>query len=232
MSDGIPNAANPTADDLLPGGLPNAIISVEQRADALIIRSRLNRRVGWITMAISMLLSVLVLMVEPSWPFMKKVTLAVFAAYFVSGLYEVVNVVTHTITREQWRITQSPLPYPSQTLDLSNASQLFVRRLPEAPPSKRFRLVLWTTNGEERELMRFADDPLARFFEHEIEDWLGIDDQPVPGEYRPTGKRDEKRGLSAIVHRRLRLRTDPTEPASSAKNDSEIAPDKRRHRIQ
>lgn len=197
-----------TAESVLPPP-PEDIISVERGLDALTIRRRRNRAAGWIALVfgVGLLVPLLLPTLQPE---EIAVYLLIFGWLIPYGLYQAFNTLTYTFNREEGRLTHGPLPWRSESFDLRDASQLFVRHVHEADGTRRFHLLMWTTDGEERVLMRLNKYEDAAFFEREIEDWLGIDDQRVPGEYRPTGKRKHKRSLEAIVQR-LTLRDDPAE---------------------
>ena len=95
------------------------------------------------------------------------------------------------ITVDGGRLTvrHTPLPWPgNRSLDTADVKQLYCRRRirnGRNGSSETYDLHLITSNNAKIKLASGLEDPeQALFLEQRIEQYLGIQDQPVPGEYR------------------------------------------------
>ncbi len=115
------------------------------------------------------------------------VAVGIAMTYFALAL--LLNTTTIQVTPDSLVIRHGPLPWPgARSLDPAALTQLYCRQKTRHGENGRvhhtYSLVADTLDGKTVKLLTGLDQPeQAIFLEHRLEHWLGIEDNPVPGEF-------------------------------------------------
>ncbi|HEX9921857.1 MAG TPA: hypothetical protein VGD99_04280 [Anaerolineae bacterium] len=165
--------------DLPPG------FNIETSPDRLIITRKWfsPKYIGLAIFALSINVMLVLLVATANfwlYVFLPHTWAAIGTAYY--ALTGILNTMTITVTASRIMVEHGPIPYPGNIqLKAKHLSQLYTKEINTR--TRTYEVRMKTVNGQDLSLVRNLDyAEQARYLENQIEEFLGIEDEPVAGE--------------------------------------------------